>query len=113
VDLDSLHLHGLRAGYGVWRRSPLPQQLLRQRQIAHCGQGGVTLRAQIHEHHDAGFVDVEILVLDDRAHLFGRLRAHRGARAPRCACAANGRDVTLPDGRRLFITSQGTGAPEQ
>lgn len=27
--------------------------------------------------------------------------------------AANGRDVTLPDGRRLFITSPGTGAPEQ
>jgi len=25
--------------------------------------------------------------------------------------AANGRDVTLPDGRRLFITSPGTGAP--
>ena len=25
---------------------------------------------------------------------------------------ANGRDVTLPDGRRLFITSPGTGAPE-
>jgi hypothetical protein len=24
---------------------------------------------------------------------------------------ANGRDVTLPDGRRLFITSPGTGAP--
>jgi len=27
--------------------------------------------------------------------------------------AANGRDVTLPDGRRLFITSPGTGAPDQ
>ena len=27
--------------------------------------------------------------------------------------AANGRDVTLPDGRRLFITSPGTGAPEK
>jgi hypothetical protein len=27
--------------------------------------------------------------------------------------AANGRDVTLPDGRRLFITSPGTGAPQQ
>lgn len=25
--------------------------------------------------------------------------------------AANGRDVTLPDGRRLFITSPNTGAP--
>jgi hypothetical protein len=25
--------------------------------------------------------------------------------------AANGRDVTLPDGKRLFITSPGTGAP--
>jgi hypothetical protein len=25
--------------------------------------------------------------------------------------AANGRDVTLPDGQRLFITSPGTGAP--
>jgi hypothetical protein len=25
--------------------------------------------------------------------------------------AANGRDVTFPDGRRLFITSPGTGAP--
>jgi hypothetical protein len=25
--------------------------------------------------------------------------------------AANGRDVTLPDGRQLFITSPGTGAP--
>jgi hypothetical protein len=25
---------------------------------------------------------------------------------------ANGRDVTLPDGRRLFITSPGTGAPD-
>jgi hypothetical protein len=25
--------------------------------------------------------------------------------------AANGRDVTLPDGTRLFITSPGTGAP--
>jgi hypothetical protein len=25
---------------------------------------------------------------------------------------ANGRDVTLPDGRRLFIVSPGTGAPE-
>ena len=25
--------------------------------------------------------------------------------------AANGRDVTLPDGSRLFITSPGTGAP--
>jgi hypothetical protein len=25
--------------------------------------------------------------------------------------AANGRDVTLPDGRKLFITSPGTGAP--
>jgi hypothetical protein len=24
---------------------------------------------------------------------------------------ANGRDVTLPDGRRLFVTSPGTGAP--
>jgi hypothetical protein len=27
--------------------------------------------------------------------------------------AANGRDVTLPNGQRLFITSPGTGAPEQ
>jgi hypothetical protein len=27
--------------------------------------------------------------------------------------AANGRDVTLPDGRRLFITSPGTGSPDQ
>ena len=27
--------------------------------------------------------------------------------------AANGRDVTLPDGRRLFITSPGTGAPAE
>ena len=27
--------------------------------------------------------------------------------------AANGRDVTLPDGRRLFITSPGTGAPTE
>ena len=26
--------------------------------------------------------------------------------------AANGRDVTLPDGRRLFITSPGTGSPD-
>jgi hypothetical protein len=26
---------------------------------------------------------------------------------------ANGRDVTLPDGRRLFITSPGTGAPAE
>jgi hypothetical protein len=26
---------------------------------------------------------------------------------------ANGRDVTLPDGKRLFITSPGTGAPDQ
>jgi hypothetical protein len=25
--------------------------------------------------------------------------------------AANGRDVTLPDGKKLFITSPGTGAP--
>jgi len=25
---------------------------------------------------------------------------------------ANGRDVTLPDGKRLFITSPGTGAPD-
>jgi uncharacterized protein DUF6152 len=25
---------------------------------------------------------------------------------------ANGRDVTLPDGRKLFIGSSGTGAPE-
>jgi hypothetical protein len=24
---------------------------------------------------------------------------------------ANGRDLTLPDGRKLFIGSQGTGAP--
>jgi hypothetical protein len=26
---------------------------------------------------------------------------------------ANGRDVTLPDGKRLFITSPGTGAPTE
>ena len=26
---------------------------------------------------------------------------------------ANGRDVTFPDGRKLFIGSQGTGAPEE
>ncbi|MGH9253320.1 MAG: DUF6152 family protein [Vicinamibacterales bacterium] len=26
---------------------------------------------------------------------------------------ANGRDVTLPEGRRLFLGSQGTGAPEE
>jgi hypothetical protein len=25
---------------------------------------------------------------------------------------ANGRDVTLPDGRKLFLGSSGTGAPE-
>ena len=27
------------------------------------------------------------------------------------ACRANGRDVTLPDGRKLFLGSSGTGAP--
>ncbi len=28
------------------------------------------------------------------------------------ACKANGRDVTLPDGRKLFMGSSGTGAPK-
>ena len=26
---------------------------------------------------------------------------------------ANGRDITLPDGRKLFLGSQGTGAPDE
>lgn len=30
----------------------------------------------------------------------------------RPACKANGRDITLNDGRRIFIASPGTGAPE-
>jgi hypothetical protein len=28
------------------------------------------------------------------------------------ACKANGRDVTFPDGRKLFMGSSGTGAPK-
>ena len=40
----------------------------------------------------------------------------RGYRAKdaRCrpACKANGRDVTFPDGRKLFMGSSGTGAPK-
>jgi hypothetical protein len=27
-------------------------------------------------------------------------------------CKANGRDVTFPDGRKLFMGSSGTGAPK-
>jgi hypothetical protein len=27
-------------------------------------------------------------------------------------CRANGRDVTFPDGRKLFMGSSGTGAPK-
>lgn len=30
----------------------------------------------------------------------------------RPACKANGRDVTLPDGKKLFMGSSGTGAPK-
>ena len=30
----------------------------------------------------------------------------------RPACKANGRDVTFPDGRKLFMGSSGTGAPK-
>jgi hypothetical protein len=26
---------------------------------------------------------------------------------------ANGRDITLPDGRKLFLGSSGTGAPDE
>ena len=32
-------------------------------------------------------------------------------KACRPACRANGRDVTFPDGRKLFMGSSGTGAP--
>lgn len=32
-------------------------------------------------------------------------------KACRPACKANGRDVTFPDGRKLFMGSSGTGAP--
>ena len=36
------------------------------------------------------------------------------AKDKRCtpACKANGRDVTFPDGRKVFIGSSGTGAPK-
>ena len=32
-------------------------------------------------------------------------------RACKPACKANGRDITFPDGRKLFMGSSGTGAP--
>ena len=35
-----------------------------------------------------------------------------GCQAKDRSNTANGQDVTLPDGRKLFIGSQGTGAPE-
>jgi hypothetical protein len=31
----------------------------------------------------------------------------------RTARSANGRDITFPDGKKLFIGSEGTGAPEE
>ena len=36
------------------------------------------------------------------------------AKDKRCmpACKANGRDVTFPDGRKVFMGSSGTGAPK-
>src|SRR5512134_1011771 len=34
-----------------------------------------------------------------------------GFRAKNCANRANGRDLILPDGSRLFMSSSGTGAP--
>ena len=36
-----------------------------------------------------------------------------GYRAKDGTNKANGRDVTLPDGRRLFVGSSGTGAPDE
>ena len=61
-------------------RTPFLQQLLRQREVADLRHAGVALRAAVLQHHDAGLVDVEILVLDGRAHLLGRLEDHRATR---------------------------------
>ena len=36
-----------------------------------------------------------------------------GWRAKNGTLRANGRDITLPDGRRLFVGSSGTGAPSE
>jgi hypothetical protein len=37
----------------------------------------------------------------------------RGFQAKDGTLKANGRDVVLPDGRRLFVGSSGTGAPDE
>jgi hypothetical protein len=36
-----------------------------------------------------------------------------GFQAKDCANRANGRDITFPDGKKLFVGSSGTGAPDE
>ena len=58
----------------------LPQHLRRQRHVADLGHAGVALRAAVAQHHHAGLVDVEALVVDPGVELLDRVE-HDGAAA--------------------------------
>jgi hypothetical protein len=44
---------------------------------------------------------------------YGTAIVVEGFRAKDGSTKANGRDITLPDGRKLFVGSSGTGAPDE
>ncbi len=59
---------------------PALQDFRRQRHVADLRHSRITLRAAILEHHHAGLVDIERIVVDAGMQVLDRLEHHRAAR---------------------------------
>ena len=82
-------------------RYAFAQHFRRQGHVADFGHSGIAARAAILEDHDAGFVDVEIFVVDAGVKIFDRFEDDGAAAMLQQLRACGGGLITAPSGARL------------